>query len=344
MWTNDRIARAAGRWTYIIVVLGVALIHSSVSHALTPKELGVLVNSNDPQSVAVGEYYRVRRGIPAGNVIRVALPTSGSNLSVKEFQAVKAAIDQRVPGRVQAFATTWVAPYRVHCMSLNTAIAMGYHPEFCASGCARTRPSPYYESNSKAPAVDLGIRPTMSIAARTVREAKALIDRGVASDGTAPQGTAYLLSTSDAQRNVRSTRFGLARAMLGSAVNVQILQADKITNRQDVLFYFTGAVRVADLHTNHFLPGAIADHLTSTGGVLEGGSQMSILDWISAGATGTYGTVIEPCNFLEKFPDIPVLMRRYLAGETLIEAYWKSVAMPGQGIFVGEPLARPFVQ
>ena len=32
----------------------------------------------------------------------------------------------------------------------------------------------------------------------------------------------------------------------------------------------------------------------------------------------------------------------YLSGETLIEAYWKSVAMPGQGIFVGEPLAAPF--
>jgi hypothetical protein len=26
----------------------------------------------------------------------------------------------------------------------------------------------------------------------------------------------------------------------------------------------------------------------------------------------------------------------------LIEAYWKSVAWPGQGIFIGEPLARPF--
>ena len=35
-------------------------------------------------------------------------------------------------------------------------------------------------------------------------------------------------------------------------------------------------------------------------------------------------------------------MAHYLQGETLIEAYWKSVAMPGQGIFIGEPLARPF--
>ena len=31
-------------------------------------------------------------------------------------------------------------------------------------------------------------------------------------------------------------------------------------------------------------------------------------------------------------------------GETLIEAYWKSVLMPGQGIFIGEPLAAPWRQ
>jgi hypothetical protein len=37
-----------------------------------------------------------------------------------------------------------------------------------------------------------------------------------------------------------------------------------------------------------------------------------------------------------------VLIEHYLRGATLIEAYWKSVARPGQGLFVGEPLARPW--
>jgi hypothetical protein len=35
-------------------------------------------------------------------------------------------------------------------------------------------------------------------------------------------------------------------------------------------------------------------------------------------------------------------MAHYLAGETLIEAYWNSVQMPDEGIFIGEPLATPF--
>jgi hypothetical protein len=31
-----------------------------------------------------------------------------------------------------------------------------------------------------------------------------------------------------------------------------------------------------------------------------------------------------------------------LAGETLIESYWKSVAWPAQGLLIGEPLAAPY--
>ena len=69
---------------------------------------------------------------------------------------------------------------------------------------------------------------------------------------------------------------------------------------------------------------------------------MSSLRWLEAGATGSYGTVVEPCNIPGKFPDPVVMMKHYLAGETLLEAYWKSVLMPGQGLFIGEPLARPY--
>jgi len=76
--------------------------------------------------------------------------------------------------------------------------------------------------------------------------------------------------------------------------------------------------------------------------VLIGGGQTTALEWLQAGATGSYGTAAEPCSFRAKFPDVGVVMSRYLGGETLIEAYWKSVLMPGQGVFVGEPLARPF--
>src|SRR5439155_15366175 len=92
-----------------------------------------------------------------------------------------------------------------------------------------------------------------------------------------------------------------------------------------------------------YLDGAIADHLTSWGGVMVVASgQTSALEWLSAGATGSYGTSTEPCSFRAKFPEPGVVIAHYLSGESLVEAYWKSVQMPGQGVFIGDPLARPF--
>jgi uncharacterized protein (TIGR03790 family) len=227
-------------------------------------------------------------------------------------------------------------------MSVTSAFAYGFDPAHCASGCVPTPYSRYFNSDSRQPQIDLHLRPTMSLAAGNFREARALIDRGVASDGKAPSGTAYLLSTGDAARNARQPSFASARILSRPGMKIAVLRSNTLQDRGDVLFYFTGLARVKNIGSNRFVPGAVADHLTSFGGVLVGSSQMSAMEWLRAGAAGSYGTVVEPCAFTGKFPSVPILMRRYLAGETLIEAYWKSVAMPAQGIFIGEPLAAPF--
>jgi uncharacterized protein (TIGR03790 family) len=250
-------------------------------------------------------------------------------------------MDAHLPAAVQALALAWTTPFRVDCLSITSAFAFGFDPAYCAEGCRPTKQSPYFNSNSTTPFQDFGLRPAMLLAGTTVAGARALIDRGVASDGSFPHGTAYLLSTSDRARNSRASRYPLVDK-LGLPLRVEHLQADELRDRQDVLFYFTGIGVVAGLETLRFLPGAIADHLTSSGGVLTGHEQMSALRWIEAGATASYGTVVEPCNFPTKFPFPAVLIARYMIGETLIEAYWKSVAWPGQGVFIGEPLAAPF--
>jgi hypothetical protein len=69
---------------------------------------------------------------------------------------------------------------------------------------------------------------------------------------------------------------------------------------------------------------------------------MPITAWLSAGATASFGAVEEPCNFTQKFSKASVLIDQYFRGATLMESYWKSVQWPGQGLFVGEPLAKPF--
>lgn len=324
------------------IALSFAVAASTSAAALDRTQIAIVVNTSDPQSVAVADYYAERRRISFQNVIRVSFPARKSELTRAEFDAIKSEVDRKTPPGVQAYALTWAAPYRVECMSITSAFAFGFDPAFCAAGCKPTRPSAYFASNVSLPFRELAIRPTMSIAAASVEQAKALIDRGVASDATFPAGTAYLLSTSDKARNVRSREYPVVEELFGSRLTIRMLNEDAIRNKNDVLFYFTGVVAVQGLSTLHLVPGAIADHLTSSGGMLTDSRQMSSLRWLEAGATGSFGTVVEPCAMPEKFPNPAIVIGHYLAGETLIEAYWKSVAMPGQGIFIGEPLASPY--
>lgn len=305
-------------------------------------QLGVIVNDDDPDSVAIAAYYRKKRDIPAANLIHVRFKPGRSTLAREEFAALKRLVDRKAPKNVQAYALTWAQPYRVDCMSITSAFAFGFDPAWCASSCKPTQPSPYFNSSVARPWDAYRIRPAMSLAAASVAEAEKLIDRGVASDGSNPDGTAYLVSTTDKNRNVRAAGYASVRTLMQSIMPTDIVEANALTNRPDVMFYFTGLAQVPSLDSNRFLPGAIADHLTSAGGELFGGSQMSSLRWLEAGATGSYGAVVEPCNFPSKFPVPGIVMAHYLQGETLIEAYWKSVQMPGQGLFIGEPLARPF--
>jgi uncharacterized protein (TIGR03790 family) len=308
---------------------------------LRPFELAVVLNEEDPLSLLAGEYYARRRGLPDENVIRVRFARTGPEMTVEAFLALEAEVARRTPGHVQALALAWAFPFRVGCMSVTSAFALGYHPDYCGSPCHPTRVSRYYDSPSDAPFRDFFIRPAMLLTGSSLREVKRLVDRGVASDGTLPAGTAYLVHSPDERRDVRSQRYPDVRRELGSRFVIRE-EDGPLRNVDDVMFYFIGLSGVPHIRKNRYLPGAVADHLTSFGGLLSGGSQMSILRWLEAGVTGSYGTVVEPCNFTDKFPDPLILMRHYLRGETLIEAYWKSVRTPGQGLFVGEPLAAPF--
>jgi uncharacterized protein (TIGR03790 family) len=307
-----------------------------------PNELAVIINDLDPLSRKIGNYYQKKRQIPQVNMIHVRFKPGGSNLPRAEFIQIKTDVDRQTQSNVQTYALTWAAPYRVDCMSITTAFATGFDAAYCSTTCGSTKFSRYFNSASRAPYSDLKIRPTMTIAAINFSEAKRLIDRGVAADNTFPKGAGYLVIAPDKARSVRSVLYNDIVNLLGKLTDLRIIRTDYLVNQKNIMFYFTGSAHVQKLDSNRFLPGAMADHLTSTGGLLTDSTQMSSLRWLEAGATGSYGTVVEPCNHLAKFPHPGVAINWYLQGDTLIEAYWKSVAWPGEGIFIGEPLARPY--
>jgi uncharacterized protein (TIGR03790 family) len=317
---------------------------------ITAKDIGLVINTADPYSLAVGEHYQRARGLADSQVLRVSLPVR-NGLSVAEFQVLKAAIGDHFGPGIQALALAWVQPHAVACNSLTAALTLGLDEGLCQRSCQATRPSPYFNAATHRPFDDLGLRPTMLLAASSVVEALALIDRGVAADGSLlrrGRGVAeiWLTTSADAARRVRTVLYPAAQTLPQRGARIRIEPESALREADNVLIAIAGSMRpTLPASGDAWLPGALADHLTSNGGALLAQpphGQTTVLEWIASGATASHGTVSEPCNHLQKFPHPQVLLLHYLQGASAIEAYWRSVAWPAQSLFVGEPLAAPF--
>jgi uncharacterized protein (TIGR03790 family) len=318
----------------------------TVGH-LKAADLGLIINTADPYSVEVGEVYIAARKLKPKQVLRVELPVKAV-LTPEEFSALALKVEAAFGEQTQALALAWTMPYAVHCNSITAALTMGYDGALCAHTCAASRTSLYFNSVSVKPHTDLKMRPSMLLAAKDVAGAKSMIERGVASDQSlglrgAPPVHAHYVITNDKIRSVRASLFPPPGLLTRFGVDVHIDETQALERAQRVLLYQTGLTQVDKLDTVRWVPGAVADHLTSGAGVFDGsGGQMTALAWIASGATASYGSVTEPCAHVQKFPHPQVLLLHYMQGASVIEAYWKSVAWPQQGVFIGEPLAAPF--
>ena len=322
----------------VISCLG-GCIEQSARGPIRAATMGVIINTNDPDSIAAAADYMRLHGIPQSNAIRVALPVRDT-LTMGEFTPLNDRLRAR-ESDLAAFAIVWAKPFRVECMSLTSAIAFDGDMGGCASGCRTTRVNRWFFDPEGELTRTREHTPAMLVTAGDLEATRALMRRGALAEQESDDAAALLVVSGDRARDVRQPSF--ARLVSDPPARVRIERRAGFPNKADnVMFYFTGAVEVPGLDQIEFLPGAVADHLTSHGGNLYGTSQMSALAWIRAGATGSYGAVREPCNFVSKFPDPERFIRRYTAGDTLLQAYWTSVEMPGQGIFVGDPLARPY--
>jgi uncharacterized protein (TIGR03790 family) len=308
--------------------------------SIIPSETAVLINDDDQQSIVVGHYFQQRHHIPDANVIHLTLPllpASGANFTIspQDFAALEAQVEARSTPQIQAYAITWTQPYAVSGgVGITNAFTYGY------DGGKGGSPH-YYNTGTYQPYTDFRIRPAMMLAGYTPQDVVSLIDRGSSAQQTLPAGNGYFIRTTDAARSVRYPNFitvvnnwdhphGLNMTYLDDSSGAR---ADYIQNTGQVLFYETGLQAVPGINSNRYAAGALADHLTSYGGgLLQSGGQMSILDWIGAGATASYGTVTEPTADPYKFPRATVLIAQYFGGNTAVEAYNKSVVMPYQGV------------
>lgn len=189
----------------------------------------------------------------------------------------------------------------------------------------------------------------------SVAEIDALIDRSRRADGTRPAGSFYFMNTPDQTRskgrlnNDWAATIRSLEAMGGKGAVLQGVLPDSCTDASgavvgchDALGVLTGIAGMDAVGANFsLLPGAFADHLTSFAATYDEGGQTKMSQWISKGASGTLGTVEEPCTG-GKFP-VPDLHAHYYAGLSLGEAAYRALPwLAFESLLVGDPLTTPF--
>lgn len=196
----------------------------------------------------------------------------------------------------------------------------------------------------------LGFRYLMSVVLGVTRgqgtsleQAITILNRAAAADYTRPEGTFYFTTTADVRTTTRQGGFLTAIDQLEEMGFAAKLEPSALP--QNAPAVLGAQIGVANFDWpksgSKFVPGAIADNLTSFGGVMNSTSQTKLTQLLIAGAAGSSGAVTEPYALQEKFPH-PQMYVQYARGASLAEAFYLSVTGPYQLLIVGDPLCQPF--
>ena len=157
----------------------------------------------------------------------------------------------------------------------------------------------------------------------SVDQAVTYLTRASEADHTFPDGTVYLMKTSDVRTKTRFPNFADAMLYLKWLDREVTIEKAVLPKRADDVIGVTFGVAKYDWNASGstFLPGAIGDNLTSTSGVMHGKGQTKLTELLKAGAAIASGTVAEPYALQFKFP-LPAIHAYYADGLSAVEAYY----------------------
>lgn len=170
------------------------------------------------------------------------------------------------------------------------------------------------------------------------------LTRSVGADFTKPTGTIYYARNEDVRSKTRQDLFFPAVDFLATLkVRAEIVNGILPERKADVMGAMIGAEQFDwEKAGSRVRPGAIVEHLTSTGGVMVEGAGQAPLTWnLLAGAAGASGAVTEPFAIPQKFPNA-FIHAHYARGCSLAEAFYQAINGPYQMLIVGDPLCRPW--
>jgi uncharacterized protein (TIGR03790 family) len=333
----------------------------------------VVVNQNSTNSVQLGNYYCEKRGVPPQNLLRINWTGNNIDWTRANFDSLlrdpltAMLASRQLTSQVEYVVLSMDIPYRVNettglpaSSGYNGTTAVlfyGFKTDGCSNNCPANIPScnlPGSSANAYAgsegvfrqtPPVSALSNSwlTIMLTATNLEQAKLLVDRGVNSDASFPTQTVFLAKSVDLVRSLRYRAFDnvIFDTRLRGNYTVQATNTSS-PFQLGAMLGFQNGMQQFSISDPPSVPGAMADNLTSFSGFLfENAGHTTALDFINNHATASYGTVIEPCAYAEKFAS-PQNYFYQARGFSIAECYYQSLTNPYQGILVGEPLAAPF--
>jgi uncharacterized protein (TIGR03790 family) len=345
--------------------------------ALGPHEVLVLVNDKSSNSIDIAREYVRLRNIPDINVVRLTLPGAASIPSLvitpEDFTnfiwnpTTKEMINRGIEDHILA----WV-------YSVDFPTTVKFNPDLSIQGITFLRNKfPDSDSIRKGAYVSLLFggpdNPSGSVfSSQTFDVFKEWLgndmplpsmmlgytgERGnskntvllrlqtsVAADGTMPLGNVFFVTGADVRAKCREWQYPKVVNELRNLNIMAFVTNSFPAGEQKIIGLMCGSAVVDPIQGgNTYLPGCMADHLTSAAAIFGGSDQTKLTAWIEAGVTASAGTVIEPFSIWTKFP-CARFFTHYAHGCTMIESFYQSIRCPLQILLVGDPLVKPWAQ
>ncbi len=340
--------------------------------AQTPQNVLVVVNDASPTSRSIGEYYALRRSIPARNVCHLHTTTDefisrvqyGPEIATPIAEYLKA---NNLVESILYIVTTMGVPLKIpggdglggDAASVDSELTLLYSDIMGTSHpLPGSIPNPFFgRINEKFSHPEFPIYLVTRLAAYNFNDVKGIVDRALLAanrgkfvidlaNGANPQGETWLANA--------ASLLPADRVVLDKTSTVLMHQSDVIgyaswgsndTNRHERFLGF------------EWLPGAIMTEFVSTNARtferppaswtlsdwnsphrwFAGSPQTVTSDYIHEGATGASGHVYEPYLTMTPRPDI--LLPAYYKGRNLAESYYLAIPrLSWQNIVVGDPL------
>jgi len=354
-----------------------AMLVSSFALAQDGHRVLLIVNQRSAVSKSIGEYYALRRAIPASNICRIKAPEE-EKISREEYNTQIAAPVAQCLNKggleesVLYLVTTLGVPLRILATAgeamdtdgaaVDSELTLLYldrvrHAPHPVRGSV---PNPFFgKKDAGFTHPQFPIYLVTRLAAYDFAGVKAMIDRALQAmnkgvfviderePGATPGGDQWLHEAAVLLPKERVIEDATTTVLTG--INEVIGYASWGSNDRSRKVRFAGT---------HWLPGAIATEFVSTnartfkkppdswipsmdwsapGGLFAGSPQSMSADYILEGATGMSGHVDEP--YLAQTPRPELLLPAYYKGRNLAESYYLSIrSLSWQNIVLGDPL------